>query len=598
MTAPEPARDDRPTAVPAPETPATGSPATGPANGTSAGSKASAANEAAGSANGTPAGSTPGGSAATGSTAAGSAATGSTAAESSPATATEQRERDGVGEVVLRLDGVVKTFPGVRALDGVQLEVRAGEVHCLLGQNGAGKSTLIKVLAGVHHADEGSITWLGEPFAPASPQAAMRAGIATIYQELDLVDDLSVAENAFLGHEESRAGFLRRGSTAHRTRQILARLGHEHISPRRLVRSLPAAGKQIVSMARALSHDARLIVMDEPSAVLAHDEVENLFRIIRELTAQGIAVIYISHRLEEIRDIGDRVTVLKDGRTTAANLPARSTPTRELVSRMTGRTIEYVFPPREVKTGTTPLLQVEGLTRAGEFADASLTVKAGEIVGIAGLVGSGRSELLETIFGARRADSGTVTLNGKRITSIGAAVRAGMGMAPEERKSQALLLDEPIYRNMTLATFSGYARGGFTDVDKERSASAETADALELRPRDVSRPVRTLSGGNQQKVVVGRWLLGGTKLLLLDEPTRGVDVGARAELYQVIADLAARGVGVLLVSSEVPEVLGLADRVLVMREGHLIHEAPASEIDEATVLDLVMAGSLMEGEPA
>ncbi|MFI7544862.1 ATP-binding cassette domain-containing protein [Actinoplanes sp. NPDC049599] len=506
--------------------------------------------------------------------------------------------REGIGDVVLRLENVVKTFPGVRALDGVQLEVRAGEVHCLLGQNGAGKSTLIKVLAGVHHADEGSISWLGEPFAPASPQAAMRAGIATIYQELDLVDDLSVAENAFLGHEESRGGFLRRRSTAYRTKQILARLGHEHISPRRLVRSLPAAGKQIVSMARALSHDARLIVMDEPSAVLAHDEVENLFRIIRELTSHGIAVIYISHRLEEIRDIGDRVTVLKDGRTTAANLPARSTPTNELVSRMTGRTIEYVFPPREVKTGTTPLLEVDGLSREGEFSGASLSVKAGEIVGIAGLVGSGRSELLETIFGARRADSGTVTLNGKRISSIRGAVRAGMGMAPEERKSQALLLDEPIYRNMTLASFSGYARAGFTDAGKERTAAAETAAALELRPRDVSRPVRTLSGGNQQKVVVGRWLLEGTKLLLLDEPTRGVDVGARAELYQVIHDLAARGVGVLLVSSEVPEVLGLADRVLVMREGHLIHEAAASEIDEATVLDLVMAGSLMEGEPA
>jgi ribose transport system ATP-binding protein len=504
---------------------------------------------------------------------------------------------DGFGEVVLRLEGVVKTFPGVRALDGVQLEVRAGEVHCLLGQNGAGKSTLIKVLAGVHHADEGDISWQGEPFAPASPQAAMRAGIATIYQELDLVDDLSVAENAFLGHEESRAGFLRRRSTAYRTKEILGRLGHAHIPARRLVRSLPAAGKQIVSMARALSHDAKLIVMDEPSAVLAHDEVENLFRIIRELTAQGIAVIYISHRLEEIREIGDRVTVLKDGRTTAANLPARSTPTRELVSRMTGRTLEYVFPPRVQAGAAEPLLVVDGLTRHGEFADCSLRVHRGEIVGIAGLVGSGRSELLETIFGARRADSGTVTVAGKRITTIGAAVRSGMGMAPEERKSQALLLDEPIYRNMTLSSFAGYARGGFTDAGRERDAAARTADQLELRPRDVSRPVRTLSGGNQQKVVVGRWLLGGTKLLLLDEPTRGVDVGARAELYQVIHDLAASGVGVLLVSSEVPEVLGLADRVLVMREGHLIHEAPATEIDEAEVLDLVMAGSLLEGEP-
>jgi ribose transport system ATP-binding protein len=499
---------------------------------------------------------------------------------------------------VLRLTDVVKTFPGVRALDGVQLEVTAGEVHCLLGQNGAGKSTLIKVLAGVHHADGGEISWLGEPFAPATPQAAVRAGIATIYQELDLVDDLSVAENAFLGHERSRFGFLRRRSTAELTRAILARLGHPEIPARRLVRTLPAAGKQIVSMARALSHDARLIVMDEPSAVLAHDEVANLFRIIRELTAQGIAVIYISHRLAEIREIGDRVTVLKDGRTTAANLPARTTPTRELVGRMTGRSIEYVFPPRVDKTDKKPALIVDGLTREGEFVDASLTVAEGEIVGIAGLVGSGRSELLETIFGARPADRGTVTLAGHRISSVGAAVRHGMGMAPEERKSQALLLDEPVFKNMTLASFAGFAHGGFTDTREERAAALRTADSLELRPRDVDRPARTLSGGNQQKVVVGRWLLGGTRLLLLDEPTRGVDVGARAELYQVIHALAADGVGVLLVSSEVPEVLGLADRVLVMREGRLIHEAPAAELDEDTVLDLVMAGSLLEGEPA
>jgi ribose transport system ATP-binding protein len=524
------------------------------------------------------------------------------------------------GEVVLELRDVVKTFPGVRALDGVQLEVRAGEVHCLLGQNGAGKSTLIKVLAGVHHADEGTITWQGEPFAPATPQAAMKAGIATIYQELDLVDDLTVAENAFLGHEDRRAGFVRRGVMARRTREILARLGHPQIPPRRMVRSLPAAGKQIVSMARALSHDAKLIVMDEPSAVLAHDEVGNLFRIIRELTSHGIAVIYISHRLEEIREIGDRVTVLKDGRTTAANLPARTTPTRELVNKMTGRSIEYVFPPRvsdsprrpedqapvdrqsvEPESGE-PLLVVENLTREGEFAGASLSVRAGEIVGIAGLVGSGRSELLETIFGARRADAGTVTMNGKRISTVGGAVRAGIGMAPEERKSQALLLDEPIYRNMTLSSFSGFAKAGFTDAGDEKAAARKVADSLELRPLDVNRPVRTLSGGNQQKVVVGRWLItngkGTTKLLLLDEPTRGVDVGARAELYQVIHDLAASGVGVLLVSSEVPEVLGMSDRVLVMREGHLIHEAPAGDLDEATVLDLVMAGSLMEGESA
>jgi ribose transport system ATP-binding protein len=508
------------------------------------------------------------------------------------------------GEVVLRLTDVVKTFPGVRALDGVQLEVRAGEVHCLLGQNGAGKSTLIKVLAGVHRPDAGQVQWRGQPAAFGNPQAAMRAGIATIYQELDLVEDLSVAENAFLGHEPRVAGFVRRGLMARRTREILTRLGHGEIPPGRPVRALPAAGKQVVSMARALSHEARLIIMDEPSAVLAHDEVGNLFRIIRELTAQGIAVIYISHRLEEIREIGDRVTVLKDGRTTAANLPARDTPTRDLVARMTGRSIEYVFPDRPDRPdGTTAgdeLLRVDGLRRPGEFADVSLRVHAGEIVGIAGLVGSGRSELLETIFGARRAEHGTIRMAGRplRPGSVGAAVRAGLGMAPEERKSQALLLGEPIHRNVTLATFGRYARLGFTDAGRERAAARSIADRLQLRPADVRRPVRTLSGGNQQKVVVGRWLLGDTRLLLLDEPTRGVDVGARAELYRVIRGLAAQGVGVLLVSSEVPEVLGLADRVLVMREGRIVREAPAGELDENTVLDLVMAGSLMEGAPA
>ena len=521
--------------------------------------------------------------------------------------------------VVLRLSGIVKTFPGVRALDGVELEVRAGEVHCLLGQNGAGKFTLIKVLAGVHRPDTGSMLWQGEEVSFPSPQAATKAGIATIYQELDLVDDLTVAENVFLGHEQSIGGFVRRTQMRREAQTVLDRLGHGDIPVTRVVGRLPAAAKQVVSMARALSHEARLIVMDEPSAVLAHDEVANLFRVVRELTSRGIAVVYISHRLEEIREIGDRVTVLKDGRTSAVNLPARTTSTNDLVSRMTGRTIEYVFPdrPKGEVSHVAPLLEVTGLSRQGEFADVSLTVRPGEIVGIAGLVGSGRSELLETIYGARASDAGRVRLDGRTLPPgrIGAAVRSGMGLAPEERKSQALLLEDRIYRNATLATFSAYARAGLTRSSVEQGAARRMADALALHPRGVMRPVKTLSGGNQQKVVLGRWLLepsqptddgavsGGrrratnqTRLLLLDEPTRGVDVGARAELYRVIRKLADGGLGVLMVSSEVPEVLGLADRVLVMREGRLLHEAAAEDIDEATVLDLLMAGSLLEGE--
>ncbi|GAA0265461.1 sugar ABC transporter ATP-binding protein [Cryptosporangium japonicum] len=495
-------------------------------------------------------------------------------------------------EPLLRLSGIVKTFPGVRALDGVDLTVAPGEVHCLLGQNGAGKSTLIKVLSGAHQPDEGTIEWKGSEVRFVRPTAALNAGLATIYQELDLVDDLTVAENVFLGHEPRRFGFSSRGAARRRTRELLGRLGHAEIPPGREVGRLPAAGKQIVSMARALSHDAQLIIMDEPSAVLAHDEVENLFRVIRDLTSAGVAVIYISHRLAEIREIGDRVTILKDGRTVAVDLPAKTTPTNEVVRLMTGRNVEYVFPSRSGTPGGEPLLRVTDLGRPKEFSEVSFEVRAGEIVGLAGLVGAGRSEILETVYGARKAATGTVEIDGEPIRrgSVKAAVAAGMGLAPEERKSQALLLGEPVYRNVSLASLRRFARFGFVRRGAERAEVGAVTRSLDLRPADPRRAMRTLSGGNQQKAVVSRWLLGRTRLLLLDEPTRGVDIGARAELYALIRSLADQGVGVLMVSSEVPEVLGLADRVLVVREGRVVHEAPASDLTEAQVLDLVMAG--------
>ncbi|MFI6521762.1 sugar ABC transporter ATP-binding protein [Spirillospora sp. NPDC050679] len=498
--------------------------------------------------------------------------------------------------VLLRMRGIVKQFPGVRALDGVDLDVRPGEVHCLLGQNGAGKSTLIKVLAGAHRPDEGEITLGGEPFRPAGPTAAMRAGIATIYQELDLVDGLSVTDNIFLGHERARFGFTRREEGERRARELLTRLGHGEIPPRREAGRLPAAGQQVVSMARALSHEARLIVMDEPSAALAHDEVDNLFRIIRELTRDGVAVVYISHRLAEIREIGDRVTVLKDGRTVAQGLPARSTPTAEVVALMTGRDIEHAFPGRpEPEDGRPEVLRVEGLTLPGAFEDVSFSVRAGEIVGLAGLVGSGRSEILETVYGARRATAGRVLIDGRPVRpgSPGAAVRQGMGLAPEERKSQALLLDQSVAANMSMAGLARYSAFGWLNRRRERADVRAQIDALDIRPPDPDRPVATLSGGNQQKVVLARWLLGDRRLLVLDEPTRGVDVGARAELYGVIRGLADRGIGVLLVSSEVPEVLGLADRVLVVREGRIVHEGDARGLDEPAVLNLIMEGSAL-----
>ncbi|MFI5770307.1 sugar ABC transporter ATP-binding protein [Streptomyces sp. NPDC051658] len=499
---------------------------------------------------------------------------------------------------LLTMSGITKSFPGVRALDGVDLEVQAGEVHCLLGQNGAGKSTLIKVLAGAHQPDGGEITWRGEPAALKSPIAAMRLGIATIYQELDLVEGLSVAENIFLGHEPTTARFVvrtREGRTS--AAALLKRLGHPEIDPTRPVGDLSAAQQQIVSMARALSHDVRLIVMDEPSAALDPDEVDNLFRIVAALTADGVAVVYISHRLEEIRRIGDRVTVLKDGRAVAVGLPAESTPTRDIVAMMTGRNVEYVFPPRTTDragaTAAEPVLKIEGLARKGEFAPVDLELRPGEIVGLAGLVGSGRSEILETVYGARRPSAGRVTVAGKQLRpgSVRAAVAAGIGLAPEERKAQALLMLESVTRNVSVSSMSRFSRAGWIDRGAERRAAREATRELSLRPDNPDTPVRTLSGGNQQKAVLARWLLRGCRVLLLDEPTRGVDVGARAELYAVIRRLADEGLAVLLVSSEVPEVLGLADRVLVLREGRVVHTADARELDEHRVLDLVMEGS-------
>jgi ribose transport system ATP-binding protein len=502
--------------------------------------------------------------------------------------------KDDTSASLLAIRGVTKSFAGVRALKGVDLDIRAGEVHCVLGQNGAGKSTLIKVLAGVHAPDEGEIIWRGEPVVITDPVAALGLGIATMYQELDIVEGLTVAENIFLGHEHATAGVLNRRKANGLARQLLQRLGHAEISPTREVGSLSPAHQQIVSMARALSHDTKLIIMDEPSAVLDSEEVKNLFRVVRELTASGIAVIYISHRLEEIRQIGDRISVIKDGRSTANGLPVADTPTSELIRLMTGREIANVFPPAVPVPADAPeMLRVEGLGVRGVFEGVDFSVRAGEVVGLAGLVGSGRSEILETIYGAIRATSGTVTVDGKRLStgSVRDAVNSGVGLSPEERKSQGLLLDEPIFRNVTLSSFARLARAGFVDERRERNVAREQIDALELRPADPDRAARTLSGGNQQKILLARWLVHGTKVLLLDEPTRGVDVGARSEIYNLIRRLSTAGTAVVLVSSEIEEVLGLADRVLVIADGRVLTTIDANQIDEHGVLDLVMEGT-------
>lgn len=490
--------------------------------------------------------------------------------------------------------GITKRFSGVRALDGVDLDVRPGEVHCVLGQNGAGKSTLIKVLAGAHQPDEGEILWEGSPTTIDSPVRAIETGIATMYQELDVVDGLTVAENIYLGHELASGGVIRRAKAAQHTRALLSRLGHAGLSPHREVGTLSAANKQIVSMARALSHDAKLIIMDEPSAVLDSEEVKNLFRVVRELTAQGIAIIYISHRLEEIREIGDRITVIKDGRSMAGGLAVSDTPTPELIRLMTGRTVENVFPARSaVPAEAEVVLSVDALSLRGVFTDVSFDVRAGEVVGLAGLVGSGRSEILETIYGARRASSGTVSVSGTKLApgSVSGAIGAGIGLSPEERKSQGLLLSEPIFKNVTLASFARFARASVLDERREQKVTREQIDALELRPADPQRITGTLSGGNQQKILLARWLVHGTRVLLLDEPTRGVDVGARAEIYALVRALADAGNAIVVVSSEIEEVLGLSDRILVVADGRILHATTAEEITEHDVLDLVMKGA-------
>ena len=495
---------------------------------------------------------------------------------------------------LLEVTGLTKAFAGVKALKGVTLSVRAGEVHCVLGQNGAGKSTLIKTLSGAYRPDEGEIRWLGETVSIGGPTQALALGIATMYQELDVVDGLTIAENIYLGHENSTAGILNRRDAAKKTTELLTRLGHGDLNPNREVGTLSPANKQIVSMARALSRDIKLIIMDEPSAVLDSEEVKNLFRVVKQLAASGIAVIYISHRLAEIREIGDRITVIKDGRTTATGLEVAETPTPALIKLMTGRDIENDFPPAvAIKPDAATVLEVTDLSLRGEFSPLSFSVKAGEIIGLAGLVGSGRSEILETIYGARKATTGTVTVNGERLRggSVTNAVKHGIGLSPEERKSQGLILGEPIYKNVTLSTFARFAGGPFLRENAERASARGQLEDLELRPADPDRAAGTLSGGNQQKILLARWLVHGVSVLLLDEPTRGVDVGARAEIYALIRGLAAAGTAIVVVSSEIEEVLGLADRVLVIADGEVLRTVKADEIDESGVLDLVMKGS-------
>ena len=485
---------------------------------------------------------------------------------------------------VLEVRNIAKQYPGVRALDGVDFDVLAGEVHVLLGPNGAGKSTLIKCVSGAVAPSEGEILVEGEPLPTGEPSESMARGVGTIYQELDLVEDLTVAESVFLGHEIRRGGLLDRAAMRRETAALLERLDHTNISPNARVRLLPPAGQQIVSIARALSRQIKLLIMDEPSAILDDHEIETLFGVVRRLTAEGVGVIYISHRLDEVKRIGDRVTVLSDGRTVAVGLPA-DTPQDRLVEHMVGRKVEQLFPDRHKSNGTV-LLEVRGVARRPRVKPASFTVNAGEIVGIGGLVGAGRTELLRLVYGLDSPDEGEVLVDGDALPAgrPAAAIAAGLGLAPEDRKSQGLLLGWSLASNVTIADLGTYRRRGLLSPRAERKAAGDVLRELNTKPDNPRALARELSGGNQQKVVLARWLMRHCKVLLFDEPTRGVDVGAKAEIYRLIVDLAKSGKGIVVVSSELPELIGLCNRVLVMREGELVADVPGEEATEFELL--------------
>ncbi|MEU7042776.1 sugar ABC transporter ATP-binding protein [Streptomyces varsoviensis] len=495
------------------------------------------------------------------------------------------------------MEGVRKTFPGVVALDGVDFDLCAGEVHALLGENGAGKSTLVKLVSGAHRPDAGRVLVGGEPARIHSAQDAERHGIATIYQEFNLVPDLSVAENIFLGRQPRRLGLVDRKAMERAAAGLLDRVGVD-VSPRTRVRELGIARLQMVEIAKALSLDARVLIMDEPTAVLTADEVDRLFGLVRTLRESGVGIVFITHHLEEIAALADRVTVLRDGRS-VARVPA-DTPADELVRLMVGRSIEAQYPRESGGAGraAAPLLRVEGLTCGGSFQDIAFEVRPGEVVGLAGLVGAGRTEVVRAVFGADPYDAGTVEMAGRPLPrhDVNAALKAGIGLVPEDRQAQGLLPDAPVHENLGLVTLGGATRAGLVDRGGQRRAAARIAERLAVRMASLDQPVRTLSGGNQQKVVIGKWLLADARLLILDEPTRGIDVGAKVEIYQLINELTAAGRAVLMVSSDLPEVLGMSDRVLVMAQGRIAGELAAGDATQDAVMALAVQTRPAEAE--
>ncbi|MEU6247070.1 sugar ABC transporter ATP-binding protein [Glycomyces sp. NPDC047010] len=487
---------------------------------------------------------------------------------------------------VVSLRGVAKSFGAVRALRGASLDLYAGEAHALVGENGAGKSTLIKILAGLYRPDAGIVELGGAPVAFGDTAAAMDAGIAVIYQEPALFGDLSVAENLFIGRQpKGRFGLIDRAAMHRDAAALFDRLGVP-IDPDRPAKGLSIADQQLVEIAKAISRDARVLVMDEPTAALSGVEVERLFGVVRALREDGAAVLFISHRFDEVEALCQRVTVMRDGAHVSTDLLADVT-VEELVRRMVGRELGAMFPKQEVEPGA-PVLEVAGLTREGLCRDVSFTVRAGEIVALAGLVGAGRSEVVQAVFGIAPRDAGKVTVDGRELPagSPRAAMRAGVALVPEDRRQQGLLLDLSVMRNATITRRNRLSRFGFLVGGAERRAAADWSARLNVKFGDLADAAGTLSGGNQQKVVLAKWLATDPKVLIVDEPTRGIDVGTKAEVHRLLSSLAAEGVAVLMVSSELLEVLGMADRVLVMREGRIAGELARDEATEESVMVL------------
>jgi ribose transport system ATP-binding protein len=465
--------------------------------------------------------------------------------------------------MTLVVKDVSKRFDATQALDSIDLEVEPGEVVALLGENGAGKSTLSNIIAGTFAPDTGSMEWQGHTYAPAAPGDAIAAGIGMIHQELRLLPDLSVAENVFIGRWPMKGGRIDREQMNARAAAQLQRLGLD-ISPERKVRTLRVAAQQQVEIAKALTLEAKLLLLDEPTAALGAEETEHLFAVIDQLRAEGVSFIYVSHRLEEIARIADRVVVLRDGRWVASHESAQ-VPVSQLIEDMVGRNLDRLFPAAE-EPGSQEVLAVNGLTGTG-FRDVTFSVRAGEILGIAGIVGAGRTELVRAIAGADPA-TGSVVVEGKEL-ALGdplAAIRAGIALVPEDRKAEGIVLDMPIEDNIAVANLDRLADGGWVKPGRVRSTAESAIARLQVKGAP-EQHVRALSGGNQQKVVIAKWLERRPKVIILDEPTRGIDMGARAAIYEVIADLAKAGMAVIVVSSELEEVLGLSHRVMVLSRG-------------------------------